>query len=153
MTSTNPTWSVEVESIFRGVLLSLKTPQIEELFQAMEPINFSSLKEPQTGLIMLTAIDGYAESFHLGEVLVSVAEITCDGYRGHATVMGDDTRRAVLAAAVNAVCQQEQAQRRLTVFHEKLLTMVRAREADQQQEAAITAATRVRFHSMAPEKS
>jgi len=55
---------------------------------------------PEVGMVMLTVREPVArERFHLGEVLVTRAEVELDGARGWAMRTGDD-RLATLAAAV-----------------------------------------------------
>ncbi|HSL58535.1 MAG TPA: phosphonate C-P lyase system protein PhnG, partial [Acidimicrobiales bacterium] len=55
---------------------------------------------PEVGMVMLTVREPVArERFHLGEVLVTRAEVELDGARGWAMRAGDD-RLATLAAAV-----------------------------------------------------
>lgn len=148
LTTQNPE---ALESDFRKILIHLDAAQVESLFVSLAAIEFTHIQEPQTGLIMLTATDAFGEPFHLGEVLASTAEVEFEGLRGHATVMGDDGRRAVLAAAVSAISRHDDASRLLSPFQEALSAMAGAIEATQRQEAAMIAATRVKFDSMAPE--
>jgi alpha-D-ribose 1-methylphosphonate 5-triphosphate synthase subunit PhnG len=55
---------------------------------------------PETGMVMMTVREPIArERFHLGEVLVTRAEVEVDGQRGWCMRLGDD-RVAALAAAI-----------------------------------------------------
>lgn len=55
---------------------------------------------PEVGMVMMTVREPIAqERFHLGEVLVTRAEVEVAGHRGWAMRMGDE-RLATLAAAV-----------------------------------------------------
>jgi alpha-D-ribose 1-methylphosphonate 5-triphosphate synthase subunit PhnG len=55
---------------------------------------------PEVGMVMMTVREPIArERFHLGEVLVTRAEVELGGHRGWSMRMGDD-RLATLAAAV-----------------------------------------------------
>jgi alpha-D-ribose 1-methylphosphonate 5-triphosphate synthase subunit PhnG len=55
---------------------------------------------PETGMVMMTVREPIAkERFHLGEVLVTRAEVERSGHRGWSMRLGDD-RVAALAAAV-----------------------------------------------------
>jgi alpha-D-ribose 1-methylphosphonate 5-triphosphate synthase subunit PhnG len=55
---------------------------------------------PEVGMVMLTVREPIAqERFHLGEVLVTRAEVEVDGARGWCMRLGDD-RMAALAAAI-----------------------------------------------------
>lgn len=58
------------------------------------------LSGPEVGMVMMTVREPVAqERFHLGEVLVTRAEVEVDGIRGWSMRMGDE-RLATLAAAV-----------------------------------------------------
>lgn len=58
------------------------------------------VRGPEVGMVMLTVREPVArERFHLGEVLVTRAEVELDGARGWSLRPGDD-RLAALAAAV-----------------------------------------------------
>ena len=142
----------ELEARFRALLPHMNHEQVEALLDAVRPLELDSLEESQTGMVMLTALDAYQEPFHLGEVLVSVAEVTFDGLCGHATVMGDDTRRALLAALVSAASRHGEAESLLADFRETLVPISQSVDSALEQEATLVAATRVNFDSMAPEE-
>jgi len=141
----------ELNAHFRALLPGMSAAQIEALLETVAALTLDDLCEPQTGLIMLTAKDAFQASFHLGEILVSVAEVSFDGIRGHATVMGDDTRRAMLAALIHAVSRHPDAGSLLSAFRTCLERIAEDLQAARAQERALLAATRVHFDSMAPE--
>lgn len=143
---------VSHEEYFRSLLPAMKTEDVEDLLATVAELEMELTEKPHTGLIMLTARDAFQEQFHLGEVLVSVAETSYDGIRGHATVMGDDTRRAMLAALINAVSRHPESGVLLTAFRAKMAEISQSIESSRAREAALMAATRVNFDSMAAEE-
>jgi phosphonate C-P lyase system protein PhnG len=60
-------------------------------------------REPETGLVIMTARDCYETEFCLGELLVTVAEVKLDTSRGYSMILGDEPRKAVISASVDAV--------------------------------------------------
>jgi phosphonate C-P lyase system protein PhnG len=141
-----------MENRFRELLPHLDEKAIERLLGFFAPLADAKLREPQTGLVMITARDAFGEKFHLGEILVSVGEIELSGIQGHATVMGDDPRKAVLAATVNAVCRHPEAEQRLASFRAELEQIAAAVGEKLARERNLIASTRVNFDSMAPEE-
>lgn len=144
--------SQTLEKRFRALLPHMIMTQVDALLQTVQHLEMDSMEEPQTGLVMLTAKDAFQEPFHLGEVLVSTMEVTFDGLRGHATVMGDDTRKALLSAMINAVSRHPNRDDLLSGFQNELDAVSLTVEAALAQEASLVAATRVNFDSMAPEE-
>lgn len=58
---------------------------------------------PETGMVMMTVREPIArERFHLGEVLVTRAEVEVDGQRGWCMRLGDDRVAAIAAAILDA---------------------------------------------------
>ncbi len=63
---------------------------------------FRVRRAPGTGLVMCTIRDPFDTPFHLGEVLVSEAEVECDGSAASGVIAGDAPEKALLLAAVEA---------------------------------------------------
>lgn len=65
----------------------------------------------RTGLVMLPMRDtAQGTNFHLGEVLVSEAQVTADGFIGYGMVRGHDLERAMAMALVDlAIAAQVEA--------------------------------------------
>jgi phosphonate C-P lyase system protein PhnG len=99
---------------------------------------------------MMNALDCFDNHFHLGEVLVTTAEVEYRGVFGHANVIGREPEKAILAAAVTAILQgaNESALKDFwPLVHKHGQTIDKKRE----QEAKLAAATRVTFENMAKE--
>lgn len=105
------------------------------------------VKEPETGLLMMTVRDSFDVDFYLGEVLVSTAEVQYRGKTGYAMLMGDEPERALMAASIEAILQtnnddlKEQLRRFMAEEGEKI-------KAVQEKEDALAAKTIVSFESM-----
>lgn len=71
------------------------------LASGVEPLVVSP---PETGLVVLQVREPVAEErFHLGEVLVTSAEVAVGGERGWSMRLGDDHTAALAAALLDAV--------------------------------------------------
>lgn len=141
-----------LEDAFRASLQHLTAEECADLDAELASIETQPTEEPSTGLVMVTALDAFEQPFHLGEALVSTAEVAFDGVRGHATVMGDDTDRARLAAVVSAVVRHDDASDLLSGFATVFARCeARVRES-LERERRLVASTRVAFESMSPEE-
>ncbi|HQL91599.1 MAG TPA: phosphonate C-P lyase system protein PhnG [Syntrophales bacterium] len=105
------------------------------------------VRGPQTGLVMMSAMDSHEAEFYLGEVLVTEAEVDYRGSRGYGMVLGDDADRAIARATVEAIgaspdrVLRERVRRFLAAERRKL-------ETRNKRAASLTAATRVNFETM-----
>lgn len=141
---------IDIEHTLRTLLPVLERKEIEELMKAVSEIPVEVIKSPETGLIMMQANDCFDVDFYLGEILVTTAEVECFSTRGHATIMGDEPLKAILAATVSAIVQSNKKKclESLTPLlnnYTKRFARIRA------QENLLTASTRVNFESMAEE--
>lgn len=102
---------------------------------------------PLTGLIMMSAMDSFETDFHLGEVLVTEAEVRCGEYRGYGMVIGEDPDRAVARAAAEAVWAAPNH-----LFRKRLNRFLRTEAGKlgkrREKESERIAGTRVRFETM-----
>jgi len=48
---------------------------VRRMLERISVLNFKILKEPETGLVMQTVSDSFNTEFHLGEILVTAAEV------------------------------------------------------------------------------
>jgi alpha-D-ribose 1-methylphosphonate 5-triphosphate synthase subunit PhnG len=111
---------------------------------------FRIRRVPRTGLVMVSARDPFDTPFHLGEVLVSEAQVVCDGQVGCGLICGDEPQRALLLAAVEAAAPAGG-----TAMREWIGDLIGHLEKTKGQQEArmsrLAAATRVRFTSMKKE--
>ncbi len=63
------------------------------------------IREPSRGIVMMTLIDSFEVPFHLGEVLVTEAEVECAGAQGYGMTEGLDGQRALVRAILDALSQ------------------------------------------------
>ena len=139
-----------IEETLRTLLPVLEKEEAEELMAVISEIPAEVIKSPETGLIMVQAGDCFDVDFYLGEVLVTTAEVECFGTRGHATVMGDEPMKAVLAATVSAIVRSNN-EKSLESFTSILDEYTKKFARMRKQEGLLTASTRVNFESMAEE--
>ena len=105
------------------------------------------LRGPETGLVMVRGrIGGGGGAFNLGEMTVTRCTVRAGAQVGHATIMGRDGARALLAARLDAALQDP-------ALHEALHARVVAPLATGQAaakagEAARAAATKVDFFTL-----
>lgn len=141
-----------LEARLRAVLPDLPAEECQALLSRLEPLAIEVVGTPETGLIMLTAEDCFGEPFHLGEVLVATAEVEYQRVRAHATVLGGDLEKAVLAASVNALSRHPEAAALLQPLLEPVAQCWKRWQAQREQEDRLLAGTRVHFESMATEE-
>jgi phosphonate C-P lyase system protein PhnG len=134
----------------RAVLPILTAQEETELTDIISEFPIEVVKEPETGVIMARALDCFDLEFNLGEVLVSTAEVSFDGNRAHATIMGASQNKALLAAAVSALVASNQSEALLKIMPIIENTMKRLLIAKAEEER-LTAATKVEFESMTEE--
>lgn len=106
------------------------------------------VREPAAGLVMMQARDCFETPFHLGEVLVTAAEVRRGGRPGHGTVLGDAPTQALLLACLDCLAAEEEAGARGRLAPH-LLPLARRAERRRDLEARMAGSTRVDFQSMA----
>lgn len=120
------------------------------LLEAISARGAEIIKEPETGLIMMNAKDCFNTEFHLGEVLVTTAEVRIGGQRGWGMIMGDDGERALLLAGLDVILR-ETADLFATEVRAELGKWLSKAEAALMSERQRAATTRVNFQTMVTE--
>jgi len=138
MHTTDETWPIA----------AMNDPAVGELLNCFNDLELSIVKPPRTGLLMMTVTDSFNTGFHLGEVLVTEANVSLDGTEGYGLVMGEAPRKALARAATDALLRSD----RYPVLCESVRSLLQ-REQNRQHEAnrtaaALAAATRVSFDLM-----
>jgi len=111
---------------------------------------FRVQQAPRAGLVMVTVLDPFGTPFHLGEVLVSDAEVDLDGCTGYGVVCGDQPEQALLLAAVAAA--ERSGRTDVLAAIGALLDPLEVKSAAQKAlSSKLAAATAVRFESMKKE--
>jgi len=111
---------------------------------------FRVQRAPRAGLVMYTVRDPFDTPFHLGEVLVSEAEVLLDGQLGYGAICGDEPERALLLAAVDAAERGGRAAI-LGEIGEFIDGLEEIHAEKRARSAKLAAATEVRFESMKKE--
>ena len=126
----------------------MEAHEVAELLELLGAEEMTVTRPPRTGLIMMTVKDSFETEFHLGEVLVTEAAVSVRGSEGFGTVAGEEPRKALARAATDALLR---AGRPEPLCKAVMSCLARARHrqaARLADEAALTAATRVRFDLM-----
>ncbi len=132
------------------VLAAASDDEVRTMLERLSVLEFQVVKEPETGLIMQTVSDCFKTDFHLGEVLVTTAEVSLDGRRGWGMVMGDSSDRAIVAACLDVILSGDGLRIEADIVSELMKWLGRSQEGIVE-EAKIYGTTRVNFESMAEE--
>ena len=125
--------------------------QVEELLDHLWSSGLFRIKlPPKTGLIMSGIRDPFDTIFHLGEILVSHAEVDCNGKTGCGVICGDEPEKAWLLAAV-AAAQLGSCAALLDRVGGAIGSLEKKLVEQQARMARLAAATQVRFDSMKKE--
>lgn len=141
-----------LEQEFRALLPGISDTETRQLLETFGSLDVGDLKEPETGLVMMTVLDCYTHPFHLGELLVTEAEVQVDEIRAHATVMGDHAGKAILAATLNAVMRHPDAEAKSEDFVTRWSEVAPAVRIRREEEMSVAATTKVAFENMAEEE-
>lgn len=131
------------------VIASLNEEAVAALERLLPMDKMTIIRPTETGLLMVTAIDAFQTDFYLGEMLATEVEVAYEGADGYALLAGADVRRAILAAATDAVMQDKDGllARQVAGF---LDAQAEKTAAGQTAERRMIAATRVDFETMNP---
>ncbi len=123
---------------------------LEELADAvLESLDVEVARGPAVGLLMVRAEEPSERTqFNFTEVTVSEAEVTANGIRGYAMVMGRQPEKALAGAILDVAVELNHEQRpAIEASLERFLSKERARRAAM---VAQVAPTRVAFEEMHP---
>jgi alpha-D-ribose 1-methylphosphonate 5-triphosphate synthase subunit PhnG len=117
--------------------------------QVLQSLAVEVARGPAVGLLMVRAEEPSDRlQFNFAEVTVSEAEVTADGQRGYAMVMGRAPEKALAGAILDVALELGHP-----ASEEIESSLWQAIEREQRRTAAVLAAvepTRVRFEEMAP---
>lgn len=136
-----------METSLSKLVTEMNDKSLSRLQRLLPLEKISVTRAPETGLIMMTARDCFDTDFCLGEILVTVAEAQVENANGYAMVLGDNPRKAVLSASLDAIFNGNDAK-----LQAKLIRSLRAferRHKNQQKiETRLPQSTRVQFDAM-----
>jgi alpha-D-ribose 1-methylphosphonate 5-triphosphate synthase subunit PhnG len=131
-----------------ATILAMDDEEINEILGLLATEEIIITHPPQTGLLMMTVTDSFLTEFHLGEVLTTRAEVLFSGETGYGMVIGEEPRKALVRAVVDALMKAnrpENLYRRVISCLEQAHSHLMAVRAG---EAAVIASTRVSFDLM-----
>lgn len=148
------TMSGRPEAIKARLLAAIATAKTDEVAAMLDRLwslgEFRVQRAPRAGLVMVTVRDPFDTPFHLGEVLVSEAEVVFDGHSGYGAICGDEPERALLLAAVEAAERSGHAASLGGIG--EFIARLEVKTAEQATRSSkLAAATEVRFESMKKE--
>jgi alpha-D-ribose 1-methylphosphonate 5-triphosphate synthase subunit PhnG len=139
--------SLQTKVIPVDVLLKTDEEVDRKILQILPAASFSIRREPTTGLVMMTVTDGVGMDFHLGEVLVTEAEVEYEGKIGYAMVVGNNPVKALARAGVSAIMESGDSLYKARLY--KYLVREAKKICKKERIAeALTASTKVNFESM-----
>lgn len=121
---------------------------VRAMLKSFSAVEIQIVKEPETGLVMQSVSDCFQTDFHLGEILVTVAEVVIEGKRGWGMVMGDNGDRALLAACIEVILNGSESSLKDEVHGELLKWLTKSSDLVTE-ESRIYSTTQVNFESMA----
>jgi len=148
------TMSVRPAAIKVRLLAAIAAAKTDEVAAMLDRLwslgEFRVQRAPRAGLVMVTVRDSFDTPFHLGEVLVSEAEVVFDGHSGYGAICGDEPERALLLAAVEAAEHSGRAAV-LGDIGEFICRLEEKSSKERVRSSKLAAATAVRFESMKKE--
>ena len=132
-----------------AVLVNAMDPErLERLLTLLVGLDLEITLPPRAGLVMLTVYDSFGVAFHPGEALATEAQVSLHGCEGHGMVLGEDPRRALAKAAVDALYRCGRTEPARTGIAAFLAEEADLQRAKTNQDKALIAATRVNFDLM-----
>jgi alpha-D-ribose 1-methylphosphonate 5-triphosphate synthase subunit PhnG len=131
-----------------AVLARASLPDLERALAAAGPLPpWERLRGPETGMVMVRGrMGGTGRAFNLGEMTVTRCAVRlADGRVGHAYLAGRDSRRAELAAVLDAAALDRRVAEALAAAIEGMARSQHAARLDRSRRAA---ATQVSFFGM-----
>ena len=130
-----------------SAITEMDEKSIKKLIALMPQDEINIIKKPETGLLMMVASDSFDTDFYLGEILVTEAEVEYKGLKGYAMVMGDEPEKALLAASVDTILQENNGDLKQKVIDFITLEAGKIAATDEMERRLITK-TKVSFETM-----
>ena len=142
---------VATKAQLQEVIAETTEEMLEPLLDTLVTIGFDIASAPATGLLMLNIRESDSTVFHLGEVLVTQAEVKREGQTGFGCSMGDRPDAALALACLDVLCRCETPSASTNTIREKVDQIFHMISMERNTESRMAATTRVDFHSMANE--
>jgi alpha-D-ribose 1-methylphosphonate 5-triphosphate synthase subunit PhnG len=131
-----------------AVVLYMNPSEVDEMIGLLAGEEITIVRPPKTGLMMMTVRDSFATDFHLGEVLTTEAEVSLGGETGYGMVIGEEPRKALARAAVDALLRSGRPADLCRQVRSCLERAEQRQTGQQAADAALVAATKVSFDLM-----
>jgi len=126
------------------ILAEIGEKSLSQLLDLL-PDDLELVGPPREGIVLMTRREGLGTRFHLGEVMASNSRVRWQGVEGWGMVLGGDPRRALVAAAMDAMDKIRPLPEPLlgltTILDQERAALLERRL----EEARLTASTRVEF--------
>jgi len=136
-----------MEITFNKLVAEMDDKSLSRLQRLLPVEEISVTRAPETGLIMMTARDCFDTDFCLGEVLVTVAETQIENVKGYSMVLGDNPRKAVISASLDAIFNGSDAKLKAKLFR-RLRAFEKQHKNQKRIEELLPSSTRVHFDAM-----
>jgi phosphonate C-P lyase system protein PhnG len=129
------------------ILLKTESQTDRNLLGWLSEYPLTIRRKPTIGLVMMTVTDSNGQAFHLGEVLVTEAEVSYNDKIGYAQVIGNQPQKALVRACAAAILESgdSRLQARLKRFLWRPAGKIRMKEKKEKQRIS---STRVNFEVM-----
>lgn len=137
------------EQRLEGIALAAPEVLIDLADQVLEELEVVVTRGPLVGLLALRVEEPFERiPFNFTEVTVSEAEVSADGRRGYAMVLGREPEKALAGAILDAALECDHAD--WLLIEAELRTALTNEDARLREAWARVAPTRVAFEEMAP---
>jgi phosphonate C-P lyase system protein PhnG len=133
------------------VICDTTEEMLDPLLDIMAELDLDIAMTPSPGLLMMNIRDSSGTVFHLGEVLVTRAEVKQNGQTGFGCSRGDRPNAALALACLDVLCRCEIPHLLKNSITKEINYIDRLVSIQRNTKSQITAATKVNFHSMAKE--
>jgi len=146
-----PLAAADLKSRLQDVIGDAPDDLVAPLVDSLADLGFDIETPPAPGLLMMNVKEPDGPVFHLGEVLVTQAQVRRGDQFGFGCCMGDRPEAALALACLDAISRLEPAPGPVAKIQRQIDRIHDAVSALRESEARKAALTRVEFHSMAEE--
>jgi phosphonate C-P lyase system protein PhnG len=138
---------IQLQEVLADTTDELLTP----LMEILAKLDVDIRTAPSPGLLMMNICASDQTVFHLGEVLVTRAEVSLNGQTGFGCCLGDRPDSAIALASLDALCRCDTAAAPFVRIGEAIDQIYRQVSLQRAAESRLAALTQVDFHSKAEE--
>jgi alpha-D-ribose 1-methylphosphonate 5-triphosphate synthase subunit PhnG len=135
----------------QAVIVDTSAEMLASLLDILAEMDFEITSAPAQGLLMMNIRASDETVFHLGEVLVTEAQVKMNGQNGYGCCMGDCADAALALACLDALSRCQTAAAPLDRINQAVKDICCQVSAQRSTQSRLAATTQVDFHSMAEE--